>query len=114
MDETTFRVWLNDINSKKLSGRTVRGYRTTLTKFNQYLGNNGYYTDPDLDRRIDTTISRQHIKPKSAGERKDRRIPTIQDIENIGAHYQLLGLENFKNFYWYTLWNDMLREVYLV
>jgi len=75
-----------------------------LTKFNQYLGGNGYYTDPDLDRRVDTTLARAHVKPKAAGERKDRRVPTVQDIEDIVSYYDLMGLGEFKNFYWYTLW----------
>lgn len=107
IDETTFRMWLTHINSQKIAGRTIRWYRTILTKFNQFLGNNGYYTDPDLDRRIDTTISRTHIKPKSAGERKDRRIPTIQDIEKLGSYYHSKGLSDFKNLYWFTLWHTL-------
>ena len=73
-----------------------------LTKFNQYLGGNGYYIDPDLDRRIDTTLSRAHVKPKSAGERKDRRVPTIQDVEKLGKYYTSKGLSDFKNLYWFT------------
>ena len=107
IDETTFRVWLTYINSQKISGRTVRGYRMILTKFNQYLGGNGYYIDPDLDRRIDTTLSRAHVKPKSAGERKDRRVPTIQDVEELGKYYTSKGLSDFKNLYWFTLWHTL-------
>lgn len=104
LSETSFRIWMAEINSMKLSGRTIRDYRMVLTKFNQYLGNNGYYSDADLDRRIDTTLARMHVKPKATGERKDRRIPTVVDIEEIVAYYDVMGLGDFKNFYWYTLW----------
>ena len=103
LDEAKFRMWLNDLNNKELSGTTVRNYKMCIVKFNQYLGNNGYYSDPELDHRIDIGLARVPIKPKNAGERK-RRVPTVMDVENLVSYYQDMGLGEFKNFYWYTLW----------
>ena len=104
INENTFRSWLIYINSLNLSGITVRNYKTVLIGFNQYLGNNKYYEDPDLDRRIDITLSRTAIKGKHTGEKQNRRTPNIQDLYNITDYYYLLGLGEFKNLYWYTLW----------
>lgn len=107
LTENDFRIWLNYLNSLDLSGKSVRNYKLLIIKFNQYLGNNGYYIDPELDMRIDTVLSRMRIKPKTTGERKDRRVPTVEDIESICQFYQTLGLGDFKNFYWYTLWHTL-------
>ncbi|MBR0419442.1 MAG: tyrosine-type recombinase/integrase [Erysipelotrichaceae bacterium] len=107
LTENDFRIWLNYLNSLNLSGKSVRNYKLLIIKFNQYLGNNGYYVDPELDMKIDTVLSRMRIKPKTTGERKDRRVPTVEDIESICLFYQMLGLGDFKNFYWYTLWHTL-------
>ena len=104
INENVFRSWLRYINALKLSGITVRNYKTVLIGLNQYLGDNKYYQDSDLDRRVDITLSRTPIKPKNTDKRKDRRVPTIQDIEKIVDYYENEGLGDFKNFYWYVLW----------
>lgn len=105
---TTFRRWLEYINNCKgpndteLAGQTVREYRDTLSLFNNYLANNGYYLDHELDILIDNTLTRMKIKPRKAGKRI-RYCPTIDDVNSILFTYEDWGLENFEALYWYTL-----------
>lgn len=105
---TTFRTWMEYINKakgpkeKELSGNTVRQYRETLSGFNNYLANNGYYIDNELDILIDNTLTRMNIKPRRAGKRT-RYCFTIGEMYVVFSNYTSVGLGDFQEFYWYTL-----------
>lgn len=108
VNATVFRRWLEYINNCKgpkdqeLSGQTVREYRETLSLFNNYMANNGYYVDHELDILIDNTLTRMRIKPRKAGKRV-RYCPTIDEVNSILFTYEEWGLEKFEAMYWYTL-----------
>ena len=102
IDVGTFRKWLTYINDQEISGSGVRDFKKLLVKFNRYLADNGYYLSNTLDLDVDMAIQRVKVKPKKAG-RRNRYCPTITDIKAITNAYFDLGLEEFKWFYWYTL-----------
>ena len=102
--ESDFRTWAKYIDDLDLSGRTVRNYKAALAKFNWYLGDNGYYDDPEMDERVSVGLSRVKLKAKDSGEREDRRVPTLDDIDKIFASYQAVDPGKFFNIYWSTLW----------
>ena len=96
-----FRKWLETLNRAKMSGETLRTYKSVIQKFNKYLANNGYYTNYNTDIEVAIAIGRVEIKPRKQGSRKDRRIPTVADIEWIRRYYDD-DLGKFRNFYYYT------------
>lgn len=96
-----FRKWLETLNRAKMSGETLRTYKSVIQKFNKYLANNGYYTNYNTDIEVAIAIGRVEIKPRKQGSRKDRRVPTVADIEWIRRYYEE-DLGKFRNFYYYT------------
>ena len=96
-----FRRWLEHINKQKISGHTVRSFKVVLQKFNKFLADNGYYSHYNMDVEIAIALGRVNLKPRKSGERKDRKVPTQLDIEDI-ANYYLDDLGKFRNFYYYT------------
>ncbi len=110
----TFRKWIEYLNTckqaeptgkskgKELAGSSVREFRKALTQFNRYLGGQGYYLDNELEISIDNMLSRVQLKSKKIG-RRTRYCPTIYDVRKILDHYEANMIEDFQQFYWYTL-----------
>ena len=110
----TFRKWMDYLNTckqaeptgkskdKELAGSSVREFRKALTQFNRYLGGQGYYLDNELEISIDNMLSRVQLKSKKVG-RRTRYCPTIYDVRKILDHYEANMIEEFEQFYWYTL-----------
>lgn len=96
-----FRKWLESMNKEKISGGTLRTFKTLLLKFNKYLANTGYYDNYNTDIEIAIGLSRVEMKPLKAGAHKDRKLPTQNDIEEIRRYYED-DLGKFRNFYYYT------------
>ena len=101
IEPSYFRRWLESINKKKLSGQTVRSFKSAIQKFNKYLGDRGYYPDYNTDLEVSVAIGMVNLKPIKAGSRKNRRVPTIEDIEELRRYYEN-DLGKFRNFYYYT------------
>ena len=97
-----FRKWLESMNKEKISGQTIRSFKNVLNNFNKYLANTGYYDKYNTDIEIAIGLGKVDIKPVKAGERKDRRVPTQNDIKALELHY-VDKLGTFRNFYYYTL-----------
>lgn len=103
-----FIKWLNWINNDQaehtyIGGASVKRYVNALHSFNQYLYEHGYY---DLNQRflIDASIRITDVKPLDEGARTDRGYPKYEDLLRLGRYYKDKGLNDFKNFYFYTLW----------
>ena len=96
-----FRRWLESMNKEKISGETIRSFKVVLQKFNKYLADTGYYANYNMDIEIAIALGRVDIKARKTGERKDRRVPTQNDIELLALHYSD-KLGKFRNFYYYT------------
>ena len=90
------------IETKELSGRSVRNYKYILILFNHYLGTHGYYLDSEVETRVDVMLSRAKIKSMQVGS-KVRYCPTIYDVRKILDYYQGNTIEDFEMFYWYNL-----------
>jgi len=90
------------IDTKELSGRSVRNYKYVIILFNRYLGSKGFYLDSELETKIDTMLSRVKIKSLQVG-RKERYCPTVADAEKIFNFYSTNEIEDFTQYYWYTL-----------
>ena len=103
---SVFSKWLNYINNTKLSGKSVRKYKSALKSFNRYLDNEGLYLDEDLHDLIIIKMDNVKLKKKEEAKRFDRHTPTLEDLKKITAYYkaQEKGLGRFRNFYWYTFW----------
>ena len=96
-----FRRWLESMNREKISGHTIRSFKAVLQKFNKFMANTGYYSNYNMDIEIAIALGRVDIKPRKTGERKDRRLPTQNDIEEIRRYYEdTIG--EFRSFYYYT------------
>ena len=107
----TWRSWLSYINSKEeLGGGYVRLCRLNLTKFNTWLSQNGYYLDEYQEETFDIGIRKTKIKNSMVGNKErsgERTVLSILDIQKITRYYikKQNGLGDFKNFYYYTLFN---------
>lgn len=101
-----FRNWLTYINnSVNLAGSTLYNYKSILVKFNQWLGNNGYYIDVNKQDDIDTAIRKVKLRSKSDGNRfdeGDRNILDLTQFIKLTYYYYDKGIEQFNNFYYYT------------
>lgn len=103
---SVFRDWLQHINSFDISGAYIRSLKATLNKFNKWLRDNGYYVDKNLDLDIDIALQRTTLKPKSYKNREklgERKILTVSEIERVCDYFYDKGIDEFKNFYFYTL-----------
>lgn len=100
----TFRIWADAINTSKLAGSTVHKYLEVLYKFNRWLTDKGYYTDPNLELNVENTLSRFNVKSKKVGARKDRYLLSMYEVEMLTTYWRQKGLGDFYNFYHYTLW----------
>lgn len=96
-----FRKWLESMNKEKISGGTLRTFKTLILKFNKYLANTGYYENYNTDIEIAIGLSRVEMKPLKTGANKNRRLPTVRDIEEIRRYYED-DFGKFRNFYYYT------------
>lgn len=106
IDNIIFRTWLSKINQENLSGSTVKNLKSVLTRFNDWLDENNYYSNDYMRDNIYFTISRVKVKPQNENNRVDtgkRNVITFSDIEKIGRYFIKRGLGDFKNFYYYTL-----------
>ena len=101
VDSAFFRRWLEYMNRQKISGHTLRSFKAVLQKFNKFMANTGYYSNYNMDIEIAIALGRVDIKARKIGERKDRRLPTQNDIEEIRRYYEN-NLGVFRNFYYYT------------
>lgn len=101
---STFGDWLAEINKSKLSGNSVRRYKTILVVFATFLRNQGYFTDSDIDIMIKQRMGAITIKSRAEGARTDRDCPSVDDILKIIDYYREAGLEKFKNLSWMVLW----------
>lgn len=101
VDTAYFRRWIEYLNRQKISGPTLRTYKTTIQKFNKYMADNGYYDNYNADIENSMAISRVEIKSRKTGIRKDRRTPNLADIEALRRYYED-DLGRFRNFYYYT------------
>lgn len=90
------------IETKELSGRSVRNYKYILILFNRFLGEKGYYLDREVETKVDVMLSRAKIKSMQVG-RKERYCPTIADVRKILNYYSTNAIEDFEMFYWYNL-----------
>lgn len=102
-----FRDWLLFINERDLSGAYVRTLKATLSKFNKWLRDNSYYEDKNLDLDIDVALQRTTIKPKAYKNREKlgkRKVLSPIEVERVCTYFYEKGIEEFKNFYFYTLY----------
>lgn len=125
VDTLTFRKWIEYINTvkipasrkrkepkeddkskkpemKELSGNTVREYRMTLVRFNTYLGGQGYYLDNEMETKILNLLRTVKLKSRQVG-RKKRYCPTVAEVSRLFNYYEGNMIEDFRQFYWYTL-----------
>ena len=90
--------------TKELSGNTVRGYRQALVRFNNYLGGQGYYLDNEMEMKIQNVLTTIKLKSRQVG-RKKRYCPSVAEVERIFKHYEANMIEDFRQFYWFTLFS---------
>ena len=90
------------IETKELSGHSVRNYKYILILFNHYLGEKGYYLDREVETKVDVMLARAKIKSLQVGK-KERYCPTIADVQKILNYYSTNAIEDFEMFYWYNL-----------
>jgi integrase len=105
----TFANWMTYINSDtsdhiSLSGVRVRAFKTVIK---DYIGN--YLTanvliDREKAYLYKMAIDDVPIKKKKTGKRNNRNQITIDDLKTIKNYYIEQGLEEFKNFYWYSFY----------
>lgn len=104
-DANVFRTWMYKVNKEGESGSTIRNYKKTILRFNDWLSENNYYSDEFIRDYIFSAVSRVKLKGKTENNRiesGERNTVTFDDIENIGKYFIEKGLGNFKNFYYYT------------
>ena len=102
-----FRNWITYINDQDLSGAYIRNLRYTLTVFNWWLEDHNYYTDGSLANDIDLTLARKTLKSKTHKNRElsgERNLVSTFDVERICEYFFDQGIEEFSNFYYYTLY----------
>ena len=107
INPNVFREWLMAINDNDLAGRYIRSLKATLNRFNRWLRDNGYYADKNLDLDIEIALERTSIKPKDYKNREklgERKVLSISEIEQVCDYFYDKGIEEFKNFYYYTLY----------
>lgn len=108
IEPIVFRDWISYINSQDISGSYVRNLRATISAFNKWLRDNGYYfSNRNLDLEIDYAMSKTTIKSKKTKNRElngERNILTIADIDKICDYFIKRGIGQFENFYFYTLY----------
>ena len=107
LDTLVFKKWHNYMNSNdEISGEYMRVLRSVLHKFNTWMAENNYYNDDFIEENISNAISRCRIKKKGYRNREEmgeRNIISILDLEKITGYYFENGIEEFANFYYYTL-----------
>ena len=113
LESSDFARWLSYINTEKkairgknevLSGATVRKYKGILTRFNDWLDQQGYYRNSDMVVATEMKLSRVRVKKKTVGARTDRNYPTFDEFKQITDYYKSKGLGIFTNMYWYTFY----------
>lgn len=107
IDNVVFRTWLTKINKESKSGSTIRNYKLTILRFNDYLNDFNYYSNDYIRDNIYMTISRVKLKASTENNRIDngeRHVITFEDLEKIENFFINKGLGSFKNFYYYTLY----------
>lgn len=100
----TFYSWLTYINNTSIGGARVRAFKSIISKFNEWLSNNGYY-DINVFIECQTSIGLVNLKSKRTNNREDnnlRHIVTLEDVTKITGFYKN-QIELFENFYYYTL-----------
>lgn len=107
VDTITFKVWHSAINKKEsIGGAYMRQCRHLLMKFNNWLSENNYYNDEYIEENIKNALSNSKLKSINYRNKEDngeRHILTTLDIEKLTNYYYQNGIEEFSNFYYYTL-----------
>lgn len=101
-----FKRWISAINNKELGGITVKGYKSLISLFNVWMSHNDYYLQEDFEDLIDLTLRRTKIKSRQEGNRElkgERNFISILDFKKITYYYYKQGIEEFRNFYYYTM-----------
>lgn len=101
-----FIKWIKYINDdpshRPLSGRRIRLYVHAISKFNEYLNEEGYYASANTKDEMKRHIYGVKLKPKKAGERDDRYVPMFEDFKTLTNSIDLTN-GDFNSFYWYML-----------
>lgn len=102
-----WKAWMSHINAQEnLGGQYVRLCRQQLLNFNIWLSHNKYYLDTDYEELVDVGIRKVKLKSSKVGNKEEsglRSILSILDFRKLTYYYYKQGIEDFYNFYYYTL-----------
>ncbi len=113
LSSSDFARWVTILNTQKkairgsddrLSGATIRKFKSIILRFNNWLDMQGYYKDSDMAALTELKISRVKVKKKSVGKRTDRNYPTFDEFKKITDYYKSKNLGLYVNMYWYTFY----------
>lgn len=103
LDPYDYRKWIAHINTVVNSGQYVHGLRDAIIKFNEWLAEQGYYSDVNFDMQCRQAIMQVKLKKKE--KVRHEHTPTIGDLDMIQNTYRMQGLGNFWNLYHFTLFS---------
>ena len=103
LDPYDYRKWIAHINTVVDSGQYVHGLRDAIIKFNEWLAEQGYYSDVNFDMQCRQAIMQVKLKKKE--KVRHEHTPTIGDLDMIQNTYRMQGLGNFWNLYHFTLFS---------
>ena len=103
LDPYDYRKWIAHINTVVDSGQYVHGLRDAIIKFNEWLAEQGYYSDVNFDMQCRQAIMQVKLKKKE--KVRHEHTPTIGDLDMIQNTYRMQGLGNSWNLYHFTLFS---------
>ena len=77
--------------------------RDAIIKFNEWLAEQGYYSDVNFDMQCRQAIMQVKLKKKE--KVRNEHTPTIGDLDMIQNTYRMQGLGDFWNLYHFTLFS---------